>query len=139
MAKRTRRRSRSKRKRQRGGTHDGTEEVHDLEATGAEVVPEVVPEGDTFSGVGSLLGGKRRRRKSSKNSKRKSSKSKKGGKKARRTRKKGKTRKGKKRPLNAYFKLMLNAKKKGLASFKYKGKTYKGKKHNRLGMIYRKA
>ena len=44
MAKRTRRRSRSKRKRQRGGTHDGTEEVHDLEATGAEVVPEVVPE-----------------------------------------------------------------------------------------------
>ena len=133
MAKRTRRRSRSKRKRQRGGEHDGTEEVHEPETTGGED-PEVVPEGDTFSGVGSLLGGKRRRR--SKGSKSKSSK---GSKKARRTRKKGKTRKGKKRPLNAYFKLMLNAKKKGLASFKYKGKTYKGKKHHRLGMIYRKA
>ena len=34
---------------------------------------------------------------------------------------------------------MLNAKKKGLASFKYNGKTYKGKKHKRLGMIYKKA
>ena len=134
MAKRTRRRSRSRRKRQRGGEHDGTDEVH-VEATGGEVEP-IASEG---SDVGSLLGGKRRRRKSSKNSKRKSSKSKKGGKKARRTRKKSKSRKGKKRPLNAYFKLMLNAKKKGLASFKYKGKTYKGKKHNRLGMIYRKA
>ena len=126
MAKRTRRRSRSRRKRQRGGEHDGTEEVHDTEPTKGDA-----PEGDTFSGVGSLLGGKRRRRRSSK--------SKKGSKKARRTRKKSKSRKGKKRPLNAYFKLMLNAKKKGLASFKYKGKTYKGKKHNRLGMIYRKA
>ena len=135
MAKRTRRRSRSRRKRQRGGEHDGTDEVHDLEATGGEVEP-IASEG---SDVGSLLGGKRRRRKSSKSSKSKSSKSKKGGKKARRTRKKSKSRKGKKRPLNAYFKLMLNAKKKGLASFKYKGKTYKGKKHNRLGMIYRKA
>ena len=135
MAKRTRRRSRSRRKRQRGGEHDGTDEVNDLEATGGEVEP-IASEG---SDVGSLLGGKRRRRKSSKSSKSKSSKSKKGGKKARRTRKKSKSRKGKKRPLNAYFKLMLNAKKKGLASFKYKGKTYKGKKHNRLGMIYRKA
>jgi len=41
--------------------------------------------------------------------------------------------------LNGFFKLMLNAKKKGLASFKYKGKTYKGRKHHRLGMIYKKA
>jgi len=122
MAKRTRRRSRSRRKRQRGGTHDG-----DHESSEAPDEP-MASEG---SEVGSLLGGKRRRRRSSK--------SKKGGKKARRTRKKSKSRKGKKRPLNAYFKLMLNAKKKGLASFKYKGKTYKGKKHNRLGMIYRKA
>lgn len=131
MAKRTRRRSRSKRKRQRGGEHDVTEEVHKPESTGGDAPEGDAPEGDTFSGVGSLLGGKRRRRRSSK--------SKKGSKKARRTRKKSKSRKGKKRPLNAYFKLMLNAKKKGLASFKYKGKTYKGKKHNRLGMIYRKA
>jgi hypothetical protein len=44
---------------------------------------------------------------------------------------------GMKRPLNAYFKLMLDAKKKGLASFKYNGKTYVGKKHDKLGMIYR--
>lgn len=122
MAKRTRRRSRSRRKRQRGGEHDGD---HDSEAGGDK---PVASEG---SEVGSLLGGKRRRRRSSK--------SRKGSKKARRTRKKSKSRKGKKRPLNAYFKLMLNAKKKGLASFKYKGKTYKGKKHHRLGMIYRKA
>ena len=118
MAKRTRRRSRSKRKRQRGGEHDGDHESPEpMESEGSE--------------LGSLLGGKRRRRRSSK--------SRKGSKKARRTRKKSKSRKGKKRPLNAYFKLMLNAKKKGLASFKYKGKTYKGKKHHRLGMIYRKA
>ena len=75
--------------------------------------------------VGSLLGGKRRRRR---------------GKKSRKTRKKRRTRKkGKKRGLNGFFKLMLSAKKKGLASFKYKGKTYKGRKHHRLGMIYKKA
>ena len=46
---------------------------------------------------------------------------------------------GMKRPLNAFFKLMLDAKKKGLTSFKYNGKTYKGKKHEKLGLIYRKA
>ena len=46
---------------------------------------------------------------------------------------------GKKRPLNAYFKLMLAAKKAGKDSFVYKGSTYRGKKHHRLGMIYRKA
>jgi hypothetical protein len=114
MVKRTRRRSRSRRRKQRGGDPDG--ETHEVDN------PE--PEG-TDTKVGSFLGGKRRKRRK--------------GKKSRRTRKKKKTRKGKKRPLNAYFKLMLNAKKKGLASFKYKGKTYKGKKHNRLGMIYRKA
>ena len=137
MAKRTRRRSRSKRKRQRGGEHDGTEEVHDTEPTKGDAPGGEEPVASEGGDVGSLLGGRRRRK--SKGSKSKSSKSSKGSKKARRTRKKGKTRKGKKRPLNAYFKLMLNAKKKGLASFKYKGKTYKGKKHHRLGMIYRKA
>ena len=46
---------------------------------------------------------------------------------------------GMKRPLNAFFKLMLAAKKSGAASFKYNGKTYKGKKHEKLGLIYRKA
>ena len=43
-----------------------------------------------------------------------------------------------KRGLNAYFKLMLDAKKKGLASFMYKGSNYVGKKHAKLGMIYKK-
>lgn len=31
---------------------------------------------------------------------------------------------GKKRPLNAYFKLMLDAKKRGLKEFKYKNNVY---------------
>ena len=44
----------------------------------------------------------------------------------------------KKRKLNKFFVLMLAAKKKGLASFKYNGKTYVGKKDKRLGMIYKK-
>ena len=45
---------------------------------------------------------------------------------------------GMKRPLNAFFKLMIDAKKKGLKEFKYNGKTYVGKKHEKLGMIYKK-
>ena len=59
-----------------------------------------------------------------------------------RKRKKGKTakkQKGGKRKLNAFFKAMLAAKKSKAKSFKYKGKTYKGRKHHRLGMIYSKA
>ncbi len=59
-----------------------------------------------------------------------------GRRKKRRTKKK---RKGKKRKLNPFFKLMLAAKKAGKASFKYGTKLYKGKKHPRLGMIYKKA
>ena len=47
-----------------------------------------------------------------------------------------KKRSGTKRKLNLYFKTMLSAKKKGLASFSYKNKTYFGRKHKRLGMIY---
>ena len=47
--------------------------------------------------------------------------------------------KSSKRPLNEYFKLMLDAKKKGLDSFKYKGSVYKGRKHETLGMVYKKA
>jgi len=121
MARKTRRRSRSKRRRrQRGGSDEPAPETPDIE--------ETAPDAAGDAEVGSLLGGRRRRRKGRKS------------KKSRRTRKKRKTRKkGKKRGLNPYFKLMLNAKKKGLASFKYKGKTYKGKKHHRLGMIYKKA
>lgn len=137
MAKRTRRRSRSRRKRQRGGNNDV---AHESDATVDSHVDE--PGSSEGPVVGSLLGGKRRKSKSKSKGKcncKGKCKCRKGNKKTRRTRKKSKSRKGKKRPLNAYFKLMLNAKKKGLASFKYKGKTYKGKKHNRLGMIYRKA
>jgi hypothetical protein len=83
-------------------------------------------------------GGKRKRRR------RKGRKSKRGGGcglteeqtggKRRKTKKKGG-----KRKLNAYFKAMLAAKKSKAASFKYKGATYKGRKHKRLGMIYSKA
>lgn len=132
MARKTRRRSRSKRRRrQRGGSEEPVPEVESSDAPeveshdAGEDGPGAAP-GE--SEVGSLLGGRRRRRKGRKS------------KKSRRTHKKRKTRKkGKKRGLNTYFKLMLNAKKKGLASFKYKGKTYKGKKHHRLGMIYKKA
>jgi hypothetical protein len=43
---------------------------------------------------------------------------------------------GPKRKLNAYFKQMLSAKKQGLSSFSYNNKTYVGRKHDRLGMIY---
>ena len=60
------------------------------------------------------------------------------GKATKKGKKKGK-KKTRKRKLNPFFKLMLDAKKKGLASFKYNGKTYKGRKHKRLGMIYKKA
>ena len=43
-----------------------------------------------------------------------------------------------KKKMNAYFRKMTAAKKKGAASFTYNGKTYVGKKHPRLGMIYKK-
>ena len=62
----------------------------------------------------------------------------KGGKR-RKGRKTSKKQKGGKRKLNAYFKAMLSAKKSNAKSFKYKGKTYKGRKHARLGMIYSKG
>lgn len=48
---------------------------------------------------------------------------------------KGKT---KKRPLNEFFKKMLKAKKEGAKSFKYKRNTYLGRKHPKLGMVYKK-
>jgi len=124
MARRTRRKSRksksSRRRRQRGGA--GVAQ-HAGEVT--EPVPQA--EGDVEEGMGhrggdEQKGGKRKR------------KSMKGGKK----KKKGK-KKTRKRKLNPFFKLMLAAKKTGAPSFKYKGRTYKGKKHHRLGMIYKKA
>ena len=51
---------------------------------------------------------------------------------------KSRKQKGGKRKLNAFFKAMLEAKKSKAASFKYNGKTYVGKQHKRLGMIYKK-
>ena len=100
-------------------------------------------------------GGARKTRKGGRRKRRGGRKSRKGGRKSRKIRggncpegevcggrKKRKTkknRKGKKRKLNPFFKLMLAAKKAGKASFKYGTKLYKGKKHPRLGMIYKKA
>jgi len=55
------------------------------------------------------------------------------------TRNKNKSSSKKKRPLNEYFKLMLEAKKAGKESFEYKGQTYVGKKHDKLGMVYKKG
>ena len=46
--------------------------------------------------------------------------------------------KGGRRKLNAFFKAMLSAKRQNAASFSYKGKTYVGRKHARLGMIYKR-
>ena len=107
MARRTKRKSRSRR--QRGGNTDTDEPV---------AAPVELDE--------DMAGGAKRKR----------------GRKGTKKRRKGKSTKKKsrkKRKLNKFFALMLAAKKKGLKSFKYNGKTYKGKKHHRLGMIYRKA
>ena len=51
---------------------------------------------------------------------------------------KRKSRRSRKRPLNAYFKKMLAAKKAGDLSFEYNGNTYVSERHERLGLIYRK-
>lgn len=117
MARRTKRKSRSRR--QRGGD---PAPVGDAELDGpVEVVQGDGPGGEQSGGAKRKKGRKSKR-------KRKSRKGKKTKKKSR-----------KKRKLNKFFALMLAAKKKKLPSFKYNGKTYKGKKHHRLGMIYRKA
>ena len=42
----------------------------------------------------------------------------------------------KKRQLNKYFVKMLKAKKESAKSFEYKNKTYYGREHDRLGMVY---
>jgi len=119
MARKTRRRTRRRRRRQRGGNAEPEmPEPTEAELGGLEG-------GDDMGGDDAPMTGGKRRRKG-----RKSRKSRRKTKKKRRTKKRG---------LNGFFKLMLNAKKKGLSSFKYKGKTYKGRKHHRLGMIYKKA
>ena len=51
---------------------------------------------------------------------------------------KRKSRRSRKRPLNAYFKKMLAAKKANKPSFEYNGSTYVGEIHERLGLIYRR-
>ena len=124
MARRTRRKSRksksSRRRRQRGGSKGVAENAGEFAAAPVE---QAGGEGEGETVDQQQKGGRRRKRKG---------KSMKGGK------KKGK-KKTRKRKLNPFFKLMLDAKKKGLPSFKYNGKTYKGRKHKRLGMIYKKA
>ncbi len=115
------RRSRRKSRKQRGGSHH--EEVPATEAPVAEESSIQEPMAHEEPIDAGHVGGKR-----------KSRKSKKGGKKSR------KSRKGKK--LNGFFKLMLDAKKKKLPSFKYNGKTYKGrllKDKPHLGMVYKRA
>ena len=42
----------------------------------------------------------------------------------------------KSKELNEYFVKMLKAKKEGAQSFEYKNKTYYGREHDRLGMVY---
>ena len=109
------RRSRRKSRKQRGGSHH--EEAPPTEESSVQepmALEEPIDAGH--------VGGKRKSRKSKK------------GKKSR------KSRKGKK--LNGFFKLMLDAKKKKLPSFKYNGKTYKGrllKDKPHLGMVYKRA
>ena len=44
-----------------------------------------------------------------------------------------------KKKMNAFFTAMLAAKAKKAPSFEYNGNTYKGHKHDKLGMIYKKA
>ena len=50
-----------------------------------------------------------------------------------------KKRTSKKRPLNNFFKAMLEAKRSNKSFFMYKGKKYVGSKHKHLGMVYKKA
>jgi len=71
---------------------------------------------------------------------RKSSKAvRKSGKRKSGKRKSGKRKSGKKRPLNAYFKAMLAAKKQNAPDFSYNGKKYK-QQGGKNGMVfYKKA
>ena len=165
MARRTKRKSRSRR-RKRGGTLSEEDKKHL-----GESVKHGLPSGDDEAGM--MRAFKERLHRTHQNLKKKvepvntqmekqvplgevghqeggpldptdlagGAKRKKGRKSKRKSRKGKKTKKKtrKKRKLNKFFALMLAAKKKKLPSFKYNGKTYKGKKHHRLGMIYKKA
>ena len=141
MARRTARKSRKRRRRSRRtrrhrgggpGVAANASEVNFDEKPVAEGAPvEEVPADEAQEG------GKRKRRR------RKSKKRGGGGcglteEQTGGKRRKTKKQKGGKRKLNAFFKAMLEAKKSKAKSFSYKGKTYVGKQHKRLGMIYKK-
>ena len=140
MARKTARKSRKSRRRSRRsrrhkGGHRDLANAAEVNFSSEEPAPEV-PAGEEPVAE-AQEGGKRKRR-------RKSRKSKKGGAHPitggpmEGGKRKRKTRKGGKRMLNAFFKAMLDAKKSKAKSFQYKGKTYVGKAHKRLGMIYKK-
>jgi|TARA_B110000971_G_C19850527_1_gene426878 hypothetical protein len=104
---------------------------------------EFVPEAQVNSGgeeapveeTPTQAGGKRRRRRKGRKSKRGGSC---GGSPLVGGRRKTRKQKGGKRKLNGYFKLMLDAKKREAASFKYDGKTYKRVKRGHL-YVYKRA
>jgi hypothetical protein len=85
---------------------------------------------------GLFTSGGRKKSKKSKKSKKKKSKSRGGAKKSKKS-KKSSTGK-KKRPLNEYMKLSIDAKKKDLPSFTYDGKKYVKKMKGHL-VYYKKA
>ena len=79
------------------------------------------------------------RRRTRRRTRRRSSRNNRNRRKNRSRRRSNRNQSGGRRKMNAYFKLMLNAKRKNLDSFRYKGKTYK-KKMTKTGMsIYKKA
>jgi len=143
MARRTARKSRKRRRRSRRtrrhrgggpGVAANASEVNFDEKPVAEGAPvEEVPADEVQEG------GKRKRKRRRRKSKKRGgggcglTEEQTGGK-----RRKTKKQKGGKRKLNAFFKAMLEAKKSKAKSFSYKGKTYVGKQHKRLGMIYKK-
>ena len=143
MARRTARKSRKHRRRSRRtrrhrgggpGVAANASEVNFDEKPVAEGAPvEEVPADEAQEG------GKRKRKRRRRKSKKRGgggcglTEEQTGGK-----RRKTKKQKGGKRKLNAFFKAMLEAKKSKAKSFSYKGKTYVGKQHKRLGMIYKK-
>ncbi len=142
MARRTARKSRKRRRRsRRTRRHRGGGPGVAANASEVDFNDKPVAEGAPVEEVPAEAqeGGKRKRRR------RKGRKSKRGGGGCGLTeeqtggkRRKTKKQKGGKRKLNAFFKAMLAAKKSKAKSFSYKGKTYVGKKHHRLGMIYKK-
>ncbi len=142
MARRTARKSRKRRRRsRRTRRHRGGGPGVAANASEVNFDEKPVAEGEPVEEVPAEAqeGGKRKRRR------RKGRKSKRGGGGCGLTeeqtggkRRKTKKQKGGKRKLNAFFKAMLAAKKSKAKSFSYKGKTYVGKKHHRLGMIYKK-